>query len=90
MPKELSVDVICGSAEFVLEREKRENRITVTPADHKECGQAACTGKPNMWSHTHRETGGEKRTKETKAAQHHWLIAGKMGGNDRTHIQVDF
>lgn len=53
---------MCGSVSLFLKTAKRENRITVTPADHKECGRAACTDKPSMQSdirthtrtHTHR------------------------------------
>lgn len=52
-----SVSVISGCAKFPLgirkyktkqRKKKKNNSITVTPADLKECGQAACTDKPNM------------------------------------------
>lgn len=62
---------MCGSASLFLKTAKRENRITVTPADHKECGRAACTDKPSMQSdirthmHAHTHT---QRYKEDKGS----------------------
>ena len=72
---------------LICREKKRQNRITVTPADHEECGQAACTDKPNMWSHTCTE---DKGSLATITEQHRRLIAGEMGGNDRSPFWLIF